>query len=198
MQESPELQKLTKLLAQFPGLGPRSAKRMILHMLTHKNDLMRPLAAAIDAAAVAIQECTTCGNLDTCNPCNLCSNERRDKSTICIVQGVADIWALERTRSYYGQYHVIGGLLSALDGVKPADLKINSLTERVQTNDIQEIIIALPATVDGQSTGHYIQKQLGECSAQITKLAHGVPVGGELDYLDDGTLSLALKSRGKA
>ncbi len=196
MQDSPEIQRLTKLLAQFPGLGPRSAKRMILHMLSHKENLMTPLASAIEKAARAIVTCETCGNLDITSPCSICNDERRDSSAICVVQSVADIWALERTRAYSGKYHVLGGLLSALDGIRPSDLSIGPLTERAHKDGVEEIIIALSATVDGQSTAHYIQTQLKDAEGlSITKLAHGVPIGGELDYLDDGTLSLALKSR---
>lgn len=195
MQDSSEIKTLTKLLSQLPGLGPRSAKRIILQMLTSKDNLMLPLANALEKAAESITECSHCGNLDNCDPCTICTDERRDKTSLCVVQSVADIWALERTRSYYGQYHVLGGVLSALDGVKPSDLRITSLVDRVGSENIQEVIIALSATVDGQSTSHYIQSQLKEFDIQITKLAHGIPVGGELDYLDDGTLSLALKSR---
>lgn len=198
MHDSPEIQALTKLLSRFPGLGPRSAKRMILTMLMNKETLLSPLAKAIEKAGHAITTCETCGNLDNQSPCRICCDDRRDKTTLCIVQSVADIWALERTRSYYGQYHVLGGLLSALDGIKPSDLAIKGLVQRAAEDSVKEVIIALSATVDGQSTGHYIQTQLAPCNVDITKLAHGVPVGGELDYLDDGTLSLALKSRSKA
>ena len=198
MQNAPEIEALTKILARFPGLGPRSAKRMILHMLGEKESLMYPLAKALERAADAIVTCTTCGNLDTQDPCAICNDQSRDGKQICIVQNVADLWALERTRSYKGRYHILGGLLSALDGVRPTDLSIAPLVQRATADAVEEIIIALPATVDGQSTAHYIQNQLKSSNVEVTKLAHGVPVGGELDYLDDGTLSLALKSRSRA
>lgn len=199
MQESLEIETLTKLLSRFPGLGPRSARRMILFMLEQKEGLMLPLSSAIERAAEAISSCTTCGNFDTQNPCTLCQDTRRDRSKICVVETVSDIWAIERTGSFKGLYHVLGGLLSALDGIRPTDLAIHQLIERMDNDDAcKEVILALSATVDGQSTAHYIHSLLKNKNVDVTKLAHGVPVGGELDYLDEGTLSLALKSRNKA
>ena len=199
MQKSPEIETLTKLLARFPGLGPRSARRMILTMLEQKESLMLPLSEAIKKAADAITSCDTCGNLDTKNPCSICTDHRRENTTLCVVETVSDIWAIERTGTYRGHYHVLGGLLSALDGVRPADLSIAQLQNRLENNtDMREIILALSATVDGQSTAHYIHSLFKDKPVDVTKLAHGVPVGGELDYLDEGTLSLALKSRNKA
>ena len=194
MKNSP-LDLLTKQLSSLPGLGNRSAKRIALHLLNNKDTLMRPLAKNIDYVANVIQACESCGNLDEGNICSICRDPKRDRSIICIVSDVSDLWAIERTKYYNGLYHVLGGVLSALDGIGPEDLTINELVENVHTNSIKEIIIALGATVDGQSTAHYITDQFKGSSVQISRLAHGIPVGGTLDYLDDGTISTALKAR---
>lgn len=189
------LDTLVKLLATLPGLGSRSAKRVALHLLTRKDGLMIPLARALSDAAENVKHCRVCGNLDTTETCRVCRDETRDRSTICVVASVADLWAIERTGSYKGLYHILGGVLSALDGVGPQDLKIEELMDRIRADGAQEIILALSATVDGQSTAHYIMDRLTDFDVKTTRLAHGVPVGGELDYLDDGTITTALKSR---
>ena len=191
----PEIEKLIQLLAKLPGLGPRSARRVTLHLLDHRNTLMEPLASALAEAADAIRACSACGNLDTCDPCSICADAGRDAATLCVVEQVSDLWALERTKAYRGRYHVLGGTLSALDGVGPEDLDIPALIERARAPEASEVILALNATVDGQTTAHYITDRLANCGVTVTRLAHGVPVGGELDYLDDGTLMAALKSR---
>lgn len=192
------LDNLVKLIASLPGLGSRSAKRIALYLLTHKDSTMLPLARALQECADAISECGRCGNLDTAQPCRICRDQARDARTICVVATVADLWAIERTGSYKGQYHVLGGVLSALDGIGPDDLSIDALMTRIQQSDISEVIIALSATVDGQSTAHVLTDHILDIKngIKITKLAHGVPIGGELDYLDDGTISTALQSRG--
>jgi recombination protein RecR len=190
------LDQLVKALAGLPGLGPRSAQRVALFLLTHKDKAMNPLMAALEQTAKTVKSCNICGNLDLADPCRICTDGRRDHGTICVVSGVAALWAVERTGTYKGQYHVLGGLLSALDGIGPSDLRITPLLARVGGN-IREVILALSATVDGQSTAHYLTDRLAAAKAdlRITHLAHGVPVGGELDYLDDGTIATALKSR---
>lgn len=192
------LDNLVKLIASLPGLGSRSAKRIALHLLTHKDATMLPLAKSLQDCAEAIQECHSCGNLDTAQPCRICRDQTRDSATICVIAGVADLWAIERTGSYKGRYHVLGGVLSALDGIGPDDLSIESLMNKIRQGGIQEVIIALSATVDGQSTAHLLTDHIDGLHAgvKITKLAHGVPIGGELDYLDDGTIATALHSRG--
>jgi len=190
-----EIDALIKMLARLPGMGPRSARRAAIHLLQHKESLMQPLASAIATAADAIRTCSQCGNLDTSDPCGVCASHKRDRSTICVVEQISDLWALERTNSYKGLYHVLGGTLSALDGIGPEDLNIQPLVTHAQGDQVTEIIIALNATVDGQTTAHYLMDRLEGCNVDITRLAHGVPVGGELDYLDDGTLTTALKSR---
>ncbi|MBL4802439.1 MAG: recombination protein RecR [Emcibacter sp.] len=190
-----ELDQLIQLLAKLPGLGPRSARRAALQLIKRKDSVMRPLSNALAEVAEHVNPCTTCGNLDTTDPCHICDNARRDNTTLCVVEDVADLWALERAGAYRGKYHVIGGTLSALDGVGPDDLNIVSLIERALESIITEVIIATNATVDGQTTAHYITDRLKDCNVIVTRLAHGVPVGGELDYLDDGTLTAALKSR---
>lgn len=187
--------KLVKQLASLPGLGSRSARRIALHLLTKKVALMIPLAKTLEEAADSVMTCGTCGTLDTSDPCRICRDPARNKSLLCIVAGVADLWAIERTGAFRGQYHVLGGVLSALDGVGPDDLTIDHLVERVRGGAVQEVILALSATVDGQSTAHVIMDRLDGAGVKITRLAHGMPVGGELDYLDDGTISTALKSR---
>lgn len=191
----PELEDLIKRLTRLPGLGPRSARRLALTLLEKKAQMMLPLAQSLTRAAEAISACEVCGNLDSCNPCRLCQDQDRDRHSICVVQQISDLWALERTRSFRGQYHILGGVLSALDGIKPQDLRIEQLLQRIKDDAVTEVILALSATVDGQTTAHYIADALKGGTAQVTKLAHGVPIGGELDYLDEGTLVTALQSR---
>ena len=190
-----DIDRLIQLLAKLPGLGPRSARRASLHLIKHRDSLMTPLARALEAAAESIVPCGICGNLDTADPCAVCADPRRDNSVICVVEEVADLWALERTASFKGRYHVLGGVLSPLDGVGPEDLNIDGLVGRAGAEDVKEIILATGATVDGQTTAHYVTDRLADCGVSISALAHGIPVGGELDYLDDGTLSAALKAR---
>jgi recombination protein RecR len=186
---------LVKQLSLLPGLGRRSAKRIALHLLTHKDTQMFPLAKTLNHVGEIIQTCESCGNLDEGDICKICRDPKRDRETLCVVANVADLWAIERTRSYRGIYHVLGGVLSALDGVGPKDLAIDSLLENIRENNASEIILALSATVDGQSTAHYITDLIENRDIKITRLAHGMPMGGELDYLDDGTITTALKAR---
>ena len=192
---TPEIERLVDLLAKLPGLGPRSARRAALHLIKRPGQLMQPLAEAIASAANAIRTCTNCGNVDTVDPCRICGDPERDRSVICVIEDVADLWALERTASFGGNYHVRGGTLSALDGVGPEDLRIGRLVDRASSAQVIEVILATNATVAGQTTSHYITERLADAGVMISRLAHGVPVGGELDYLDDGTLTAALKSR---
>ncbi len=189
------LQNLIRMLSRLPGLGPRSARRVALAMLQKRDSLMRPLGQAILNAADAMQECEICGNLDTSNPCGICSNPERDRSVICVVARVSDLWAIERTGAFRGVYAVLGGTLSALDGIGPDDLGIPKLIARAGDDSVKEVILGLNATVDGQTTGHYIAEQLTNTGVEISRLAHGLPVGGEMDYLDDGTLTTALRAR---
>ncbi len=198
MQQEGPLNNLIRMLAGLPGLGNRSARRVALHLLSKRRTAMIPLAEAIKQAAEQVKECSNCGNLDMHDPCTICRDERRDRSKICVVGGVSDLWAIERTGAFKGTYHVLGGLLSAIDGIGPRELKIDALVARTNDSPVEEIILALSATVDGQSTAHYIADHLDAVRLKITRLAHGVPVGGELDYLDDGTIMTALKSRSKA
>ena len=191
----PEIEQLVKLLAKLPGLGPRSARRAALQLLKKKDQLLRPLAEALTNAAENVVSCHVCGNLDTTDPCAVCADTRRDHGLVCVVEEVADLWAIERTAGFKGVYHVIGGTLSALDGRGPQDLNFASLVQRCAGNQVREVVLALNATVEGQTTSHYIADRLKDSPVQITRLAHGVPVGGELDYLDDGTLVAALKAR---
>ncbi len=192
----PEIDRLIQLLAKLPGLGPRSARRAALHLLKKREALMTPLAQAIGRAAEAIRTCSVCGNLDTHDPCAVCADSRRDAALICVVEDVADLWALERGRVFAGRYHVLGGTLSALDGVGPEDLNIAGLMRRARNGVVREVILATNATVDGQTTAHYLADRLAEIEGvKVSRLAHGVPVGGELDYLDEGTLAAALKAR---
>jgi recombination protein RecR len=190
-----DLERLIQLLAKLPGLGPRSARRAALHLLQKRESLMQPLAAALTAAAENVRGCSVCGNLDTIDPCALCRDPRRDGSIICVVEGVGDLWALERGGAFKGRYHVLGGVLSALDGVGPDQLSIEPLVARAADGNTKEVILAMGATVDGQTTAHYVADRLAALPVAVTRLAHGVPVGGELDYLDDGTLAAALKAR---
>ena len=187
-----ELERLIQLLSRLPGLGPRSARRVALALLKKRDTLMEPLAEAMADAAAAIQACTVCGNLDTVSPCAICADPRRDPHILCVVEDVADLWALERAGVFRGRYHVLGGALSALDGVTPERLNVARLIERVK-DGVDEVILAMNATVEGQTTAHYLMDMLGDM--KVTRLAHGVPVGGELDYLDEGTLSAAFKAR---
>jgi len=192
---APEIERLINLLAKLPGLGPRSARRAVLALIRRREILLSPLAKAMTEAADAVRTCSTCGNIDGRDPCAVCADARRDPSVICVVEDVADLWALERTGAYKGRYHVLGGTLSALDGVGPDDLNIPGLLGRARDDEVREVILALSATVDGQTTAHYIADKLAEAGVSASGLAHGIPVGGELDYLDDGTLSAALKAR---
>jgi recombination protein RecR len=192
---SPEIERLIGLLAKLPGLGPRSARRAALHLLKRKDTVMMPLARVMEETAEAIGMCGICGNLDSRDPCGVCADPGRDGSQICVVEEVADLWALERAGTFRGRYHVLGGVLSALDGIGPEDLNLASLLARAGTAEVGEVILALPATVDGQTTAHYISERLEGRDVAVTRLAHGVPVGGELDYLDDGTISAAMNAR---
>lgn len=190
-----DIERLIQLLARLPGMGPRSARRAALHLIKKREALMLPLGSAIQRAADNIRTCSVCGNLDTSDPCAICDDPKRDPSVICVVEEVGDLWALERSGAFKGRYHVVGGTLSALDGRGPDQLNIASLRGRVAEGAVTEIILALGATVDGQTTGHYIAETLADSGVKISRLAHGVPVGGELDYLDDGTLTAALQAR---
>jgi len=191
----PEIDRLIQLLAKLPGLGPRSARRAALQLIKDRRRLMVPLADALRAASESVVTCTRCGNVDTSDPCHICRDERRDGTIICLVEDIADLWALERARAFKGRYHVLGGVLSALDGIGPEDLSIGALLERARDPEVKEVIVATSATVDGQTTAHYLTDILSDCQVVVSRLAHGVPVGGELDYLDDGTLNAALNSR---
>lgn len=190
----PEIEQLIQLLARLPGLGPRSARRAVLHLIKKKEGLMIPLSAALDRAVEKVTICQTCGNVDTTNPCGICADPRRaDSGMLIVVEDVADLWALERAGMGAVRYHVLGGVLSPLDGVGPDDLNINGLIARAA--DFNELVLAVNATVEGQTTAHYIMDRLTDTGVKVTRLAHGVPVGGELDYLDEGTLSQAMKAR---
>ncbi|HER27262.1 MAG TPA: recombination protein RecR [Rhodospirillales bacterium] len=190
-----DIDRLIHLLAKLPGLGPRSARRAVLHLMKKRETLMVPLSRVLDDAIDSIVSCSICGNLDTRNPCGVCDNPKRDDQIICVVEDVADLWALERSPAFAGRFHVLGGALSALDGIGPEDLNIIGLIARARVETVTEVILATNATVDGQTTAHYIADRLVDCGVRISGLAHGVPVGGELDYLDEGTLSAALKAR---
>ena len=192
---TPEIERLVDLLAKLPGLGPRSARRAALHLVKRPGQIMQPLAEALAGAAAAIRTCSACGNFDSVDPCRVCEDMERDRSVICVIEDVADLWALERTASYGGLYHVLGGTLSALDGVGPDDLRIGRLVDRARSEAVAEVILATNATVAGQTTAHYIMDRLEGLDIKVTRLAHGVPVGGELDYLDEGTLAAAMRSR---
>lgn len=191
----PEILRMIELIAKLPGLGPRSARRVALHLLKRRDTLLAPLAEALGEAAGKIEICRTCGNFDTVQPCAVCAASGRDDSLLCVVEDVPDLWALERAAAFRGRYHVLGGVLSALDGIGPEDISIARLVDRVATGGFSEVILALNATLDGQTTAHYIAEQLAPFEVQVTRLAHGVPVGGELDHLDDGTLATALRAR---
>lgn len=191
----PEIEKLIQLLARLPGLGPRSARRAALHLIKKKDQLLVPLAQATGVAVERVRLCSTCGTVDSCDPCTICSDPRRDGATIVVVEDVADLWALERAGALNCRYHVLGGTLSPLDGIGPDDLTIDKLVERVAAGGVGEVVLAVNATVEGQTTAHFITDRLRGLDVKVTRLAHGVPVGGELDYLDEGTLVQALRAR---
>lgn len=191
----PEIERLVQLLARVPGLGPRSARRAALQLIRKREELLAPLAAAMQTAHDRIVVCGQCGNIDTSDPCLVCTDSRRDPAALIVVETVADLWALERSGAMRARYHVLGGVLSALDGVGPEELNLNALAARASDDQVKEVILAVNATVDGQTTGHYIMDMLAHTDVKITRLAHGVPVGGELDYLDEGTLTAAMRQR---
>ncbi len=191
----PEILRLIELISRLPGLGPRSARRVALFLLKRRDTLLKPLADALAEAGEKIEKCRTCGNFDTVQPCAVCQADGRDDGLVCVVEDVPDLWALERGGAFRGRYHVLGGVLSAIDGITPEDLNIPSLVTRVEAGGVREVILALNATVDGQTTAHYVAELLEGKEVSVTRLAHGVPVGGELDHLDDGTLAAALRSR---
>jgi len=192
---SQEIETLTQALSRLPGLGPRSARRAVLWLIKRRETALVGLLEALEAVRAGLTECQTCGNVDTTNPCAICADPRRDARQLCVVEDVADLWALDRARLFTGQYHVLGGRLSALEGVRPEDLTIGKLLERVSQGGIDEVVLAMNATVEGQTTAHYIAERLENYPVRITQLAHGLPVGGELDYLDEGTLAQALRAR---
>jgi recombination protein RecR len=191
----PEIERLVQLLARLPGLGPRSARRAALHLIRKRESLLQPLAEAMRVAEERIVTCSACGNIDTSDPCMICADESRDRTAIVVVESVGDLWALERAGAIRACYHVLGGVLSPLDGVGPSDLNLDTLVARVEQGGVDEVILAVNATVDGQTTAHYVTDLLSGRAVKVTKLAHGVPVGGELDYLDDGTLAAAMRQR---
>ncbi len=194
----PEIERLIQLLSRLPGLGPRSARRAALHLVQKKDQLLIPLAEAMGVAVEQVGICSECGTVDTCDPCTICSDPRRDGATIVVVENVSDLWALERASAVSAHYHVLGGTLSPLDGIGPDDLNISRLVERVESGVVSEVILAVNATVEGQTTAHFITDRLARFEGlKVTRLAHGVPVGGELDYLDEGTLAQALRARTK-
>ena len=192
---SPEIDALTQALARLPGLGPRSARRAVLHLLKRRETALVPLIAALQSVAANLSTCEICGNVDTRNPCGVCTDPRRDARQLCVVEEVADLWALDRSRLFPGRFHVLGGRLSALDGVTPEDLSIGALVARVRGGGIEEVVLAMNATIEGATTMHYIAEQLRGLGVRVMQLAHGMPVGGELDYLDEGTLAQALRAR---
>ncbi|MBX9795612.1 recombination mediator RecR [Sphingomonas sp.] len=192
---SPEIEALTQALARLPGLGPRSARRAVLHLLKKRETALEPLLAALAAVADRLTHCSICGNVDTGDPCGVCADPRRDTRALCVVEEVADLWALDRTRLFPGRFHVLGGRLSALDGVRPEDLSIDALVRRIEAGGVDEVVLAMNATLEGQTTAHYIADRIARFPVRVTQLAHGLPVGGELDYLDEGTLAQALRAR---
>lgn len=191
----PEIERLIQLLAKLPGLGPRSARRAALFLIKNRERLLAPMALAMAEAQEKVTICSACGNVDTVDPCTLCTDARRDRTVLCVVEEVGDLWALERAGAWNGLYHVLGGTLSAIEGVRPEDLSIGSLVERAGAGDVKEVVLALNATVEGQTTAHYITERLRTLGIAASRLAHGVPVGGELDYLDEGTLTQAIRAR---
>jgi recombination protein RecR len=192
---SQEIETLAQALARLPGLGPRSARRAVLWLIKRRDTALVQLVSALDALKDRLVACETCGNVDTANPCAICTDPRRDARSLCVVEDVADLWALDRARLFTGRYHVLGGRLSALDGVRPEDLTIAALIARVGAGGIDEVVLAMNATLEGQTTAHYIAERLEDMAVRVTQLAHGLPVGGELDYLDEGTLAQALRAR---
>jgi recombination protein RecR len=192
---SPEIEALTQALARLPGLGPRSARRAVLHLLKKREIALEPLLRALDAVNARLTDCHVCGNVDTTDPCGICADTRRDSRMLCVVEEVADLWALDRSRLFPGRYHVLGGRLSALEGIRPEDLTIDLLIRRVAEGGVDEVVLAMNATLEGQTTAHYIADRLEAYPVRLTQLAHGLPVGGELDYLDEGTLAQALRAR---
>ena len=192
---SQEIDALAGALSKLPGLGPRSARRVVLHLMKKRETVMQPLLKALIQVNERLVTCETCGNIDTTNPCGICTDSRRDTRSICVVEDVSDLWALDKSRLFPGKYHVLGGRLSALDGVRPEDLNIDSLVRRVSVGGIDEVVLAMNATLEGQTTSHYLAERLEKFPIRLTQLAHGVPVGGELDYLDEGTLAQALRAR---
>lgn len=192
---SQEIEALTTALSRLPGLGPRSARRAVLWLIKRRDSSLLALLEALDAVREHLVECATCGNVDTSNPCGICADPRRDPRSLCVVEDVADLWALDRAKLFAGKYHVLGGRLSALEGIRPEDLTIGTLIERVSQGGIDEVVLAMNATLEGQTTAHYIAERLEGYPVRITQLAHGLPVGGELDYLDEGTLAQALRAR---
>jgi len=192
---APQIEQLIHLMSKIPGFGPRSARRAVLYLMNKKESVLNPLIVSLQAVADNVKKCPICGNMDTIEPCSICGDSKRDVTQICVVQDIADLWALERAGLFKGQYHVLGGVLSAIDGVGPKELSITELVARVQSGVVQEVILALPATVDGQTTAYYVAERLEKYPIKITTLSRGVPVGGELDYLDDGTLQMAFKAR---
>ena len=192
---SPEIEALTQALARLPGFGPRSARRAVLHLVKKRENALVPLRAALTAVEERLSTCSTCGNVDTSDPCAICADPRRDPRALCVVEDVSDLWALERSRLFPGRFHVLGGRLSALEGVRPEDLAIEPLVARVAKGEIDEVVLAMNATLEGQTTAHYLAERLERYPVRLTQLAHGLPVGGELDYLDEGTLAQALRAR---
>ncbi len=192
---SPEIEALTQALARLPGLGPRSARRAVLHLLKRRETALSPLLRALELVEERLSSCHVCGNIDTSDPCAICNDPRRDSRALCVVEEVADLWALDRSRLFPGRFHVLGGRLSALDGVRPEDLSVDRLVSRISAGGIDEVVLATNATLEGQTTAHYIAERLEGFPIRLTRLAHGLPVGGELDYLDEGTLAQALRAR---
>ncbi len=192
---SPEIDMLTQALSRLPGLGPRSARRAVLHLLKKRETALKPLLAALGAVDDRLATCSVCGNIDTSDPCSICTDARRDARSLCVVEEVADLWALDRSRLFPGKFHVLGGRLSALEGVRPEDLAIDGLVRRLSAGGIDEVVLAMNATLEGQTTAHYVAERIEGYPVRVTQLAHGLPVGGELDYLDEGTLAQALRAR---
>ncbi|RHW17323.1 recombination protein RecR [Sphingomonas gilva] len=192
---SPEIDALTQALAKLPGLGPRSARRAVLHLIKKREAALVPLLAALERVGRNLATCSTCGNVDTTDPCGICADPRRDARALCVVEEVADLWALDRSRLFPGRFHVLGGRLSALEGIRPEDLSIDALVRRLEEGGIDEVVLAMNATLEGQTTAHYIAERIEGLPVRVTQLAHGLPVGGELDYLDEGTLAQALRAR---
>ncbi|MDQ3482060.1 MAG: recombination mediator RecR [Pseudomonadota bacterium] len=192
---SQEIEALANALARLPGLGPRSSRRAVLHLMKKRQSALEPLLTALQTVADTLASCSNCGNVDTSDPCSICRDPRRDDRSLCVVEEVADLWALDRSRLFPGRYHVLGGRLSALEGVRPEDLTIDRLVGRVSKGGIDEVVLAMNATLEGQTTAHYVAERLESFPVRLTQLAHGLPVGGELDYLDEGTLAQALRAR---